>query len=187
MVTISCSCGSVSTTRRNPLSGLTLRDRVEVIRAAHSVHSGFLALEVDAAWHPSSADPDVSCVVLADLDAVDASEGLTPQEARMVQDLLEVAHVRGRLLARAVDHGPLRVQVAPADDFAGTVTYVVQDGPTTLLEIDEPYDAQLFADLADPPATLGRTAIVQVDGLAGRIGLTAALAGVRRARTSSVA
>ncbi|WP_029291343.1 hypothetical protein [Cellulomonas sp. HZM] len=187
MIAISCSCGSTSTTRSNPLRGLTLGERCDRIRGAHSVHGGFLALEVDASWHPSADEPSPSCVVLADLDALDASVGLADDEARVVRNMLEVAHVGGRLLPRPVDAGGAVVTVTPADDFLGTVIYAVQHGPRTLLEVEEPFENGVAQELADLFARHGAAAVVQADGLAGRIGLRAAVAGITRARTASVA
>ncbi|MDM7830191.1 hypothetical protein [Cellulomonas edaphi] len=187
MVTISCSCGSASTTRANPLRGLSLPDRVDLVRAAYSVHAGFLSLEVDASWHPSQDDAAESCVVLVDLDALDATEGLDPADARTLRNLLEVAHVRGRLLPQAVEHGSVRFRVAPADDFDGTVTYLVLDGATTVLEQSGPLERDLLDQLVGLYQSFGVAALVQVDGLAPRLGLRSAMDGVLRARTPSVA
>lgn len=187
MVTISCSCGAASTTRSNPLRGLPLVERVDLVRGAYSVHAGFLTLEVDATWHPAQHEPDEACVVLLDMDALDATEGLDEADARSLRNLLEIAHVRGRLLPRDVEHGTVRFRVAPADEFTGEVTYLVLDGTTTLLEQTGPLQRDLLDELVALHQAYGRAALVQVDGLAPRLGLRTALDGVQRARTPSVA
>ncbi|MEN0130247.1 MAG: hypothetical protein AAGC49_12460 [Brevundimonas sp.] len=187
MVTISCSCGSASTTRANPLRGLPLADRVDLVRAAYSVHAGFLTLDVDASWHPSADEPREDCVVLLDMDALDATEGLDEPDARSLRNLLEIAHVRGRLLPQPVEVGTARFRVAPADEFDGTVTYLVLDGATTLLEQTGPLDRGVLDELVGLYRAFGTAALVQVDGLAPRLGLRTAMDGVLRARTPSVA
>lgn len=188
MATISCTCGSVSTTRRNPLRGLPLVDRVELVRTAYSVHDGFVALELDASWHPAADEPAVDCRVLVDLDELDATEGLDEGDARVLRALLRVGHVGGRLLAREVEQDGVRFRVTPADEFTSDVTYLVHDGARTLVEHTGPLAG---VDLLDAMVTLhrdhGPAALVQADGLARRIGLAAAVEGVRRARTPSVA
>ena len=186
-MTISCSCGSASTTRHNPLRGLALADRVDVVRAAYSVHAGFLTLEVDGSWHPVQDEPDEACVVLLDMDALDATEGLDEPDSRSLRNLLEVAHVRGRLLPLPVQHGSARFRVAPADEFDGSVTYLVLDGATTLLEQTAPLARGLFDEVVALYQAFGPAALVQVDGLAPRLGLQTAVDGVMRARTPSVA
>jgi hypothetical protein len=187
MVTISCSCGSASRTSRNPLRGLALTDRVDLVRAAYSVQAGFLTLELDASWHPAQDEPSEACVVLLDMDALDATEGLDEPDARSLRNLLEVAHVRGRLLPPPVEHGTVRFRVTPSDEFDGSVTYLVLDGATTLLEQTAPLDNGLLDELVDLFQTYGPATLVQVDGLAPRLGLRTAAAGVMRARTPSVA
>jgi hypothetical protein len=188
MVTISCSCGAASTTRRNPLRGLTLDERTALIRSAFSVHAGFLAVEVDGSWHPAHVDPTEACFVLADLDAIDATDGLTGDDARRVRDLLDQSHVGGRALPVEAQVGSVRFRVTPADDFMGRLTYLVHDGAATLLEVAVPREEpHVLADLVDLFRTHGAAAVVQADGLAPRIGLGAAIEGVRRARTASVA
>lgn len=188
MVTISCSCGAASTTRRNPLRGLTVDERATLVRSAFSVHAGFLAVEVDGSWHPVHVEPTEACFVLADLDAIDATEGLTGEDARRIRDLLDESHVGGRALPVEAQVGSVRFRVTPADDFMGHLTYLVHDGPATLLEVGVPRsEAHVLAELVDLFRSHGRAAVVQVDGLAPRIGLGAAIEGVRRARTASVA
>ncbi|RHA37136.1 hypothetical protein [Cellulomonas rhizosphaerae] len=187
MVTISCSCGSASTTRRNPLRGLSLEDRVELVRDAYSVHAGFATLEVDASWHPAQDDASEACVVLLDLDALDATEGLDDADARCLRNLLEVAHVRGRLLPPLVAVDGVQFRIAPDDVFTGDVTYLVHDGSTTLLEHTGPLERALLDELVGLHRAFGPAALVQVDGLAPRLGLRAAVDGVLRARTPSVA
>jgi hypothetical protein len=188
MVTISCSCGAASATRRNPLRGLTTDERAALIRSAFSVHAGFLAVEVDASWHPVHVEPTEACFVLADLDAIDATAGLAAEDARRIRDLLDESHVGGQALPVEAQVGSVRFRVTPADDFVGHLTYLVHDGPATLLEVGVPRsEAHVLAELVDLYRTHGRAAVVQVDGLAPRIGLGAAIEGVRRARTASVA
>jgi hypothetical protein len=188
MVTISCSCGATATSRRNPLAGMTLAERLERVRTAWSAHDGFLTLELDAAWHPGSSEPDPSCVVLVDMDALDACTGLGDQEGEGIAALLRLAHVHGRVLPPAVEVGPVRFRVTPAEDFVGEVTYLVHEGPRTLLEVTCRYGGRdELASLVELYRVHGPAAVVQVDGLAGRLGLPAAVEGVRRARTASVA
>ena len=76
------------------MRGLSADERAALIRDAFSVSGGFLALEVDASWHPGSVEPTESCVVLADLDSLDASAGLDADGAKAIRDLLEIGHVR---------------------------------------------------------------------------------------------
>jgi hypothetical protein len=188
MATISCICGSVSTTRRNPLRGLPLAERTELIRRAYSAHDGFLALELDASWHPAADEPAVDCRILVDLDELDATEGLTDDESRTLRELLRVGHVGGRPLARAVEQHGLTFRVTPTDEFTSHVSYLVHDASRTVLEYSGPLGD---IDVLDALVTLhrdhGTAALVQVDGLARRMGLAAAIEGVRRARTPSVA
>lgn len=198
MVTISCSCGAVTTSRRNPLRALGLEERMEAVRTAYSAHDGFLTLEVDASWHPGLADagqgdepgeePDEDCVVLVDMDALDACEGLPDDERAGLERLLGISHVRGRVLPPPVEVGPVRFRVSPSFGFDGEVTYVVHEGATTLLEVTCPYGGRdELRSLVDLYRAHGAAAVVQVDGLAPRIGLAAAVEGVGRARTPSVA
>src|SRR4051794_16581059 len=98
MVTISCSCGAASTTRHNPLRGLTADERAALIRSAFSVHAGFLAVEVDASWPPAHVEPRGACFVLAALDAIAATLGLVAEDARLVRELLDQSHVGGQAL-----------------------------------------------------------------------------------------
>jgi len=191
-VTLSCSCGAVTTSRRNPLRGLSLEERTELVRTAYSAHDGFLTLELDASWHPGAGEdgfaPDEGCVVLADMDALDACEGLSDDERYGLTALLGITHVRGRVLPEPAEVGSVRFRVAPAYGFDAEVTYVVHDGPTTLLEVTCAYGGRdELASLVRLYRDLGPAAVVQVDGLAPRLGLAAAVAGVTRARTASVA
>ena len=192
MVTISCSCGAVTTSRRNPLRGLPLEERMETVRTAYSAHDGFLTLEVDCSWHPGAHDeddePGTGCVVLVDMDALDACEGLPVDERRGLTALLGISQVRGRVLPAPVEVGSVRFRVSPSFGFDSEVTYVVHDGPTTLLELTCPFGGRdELRSLVELYRAHGPAAVVQVDGLAPRIGLAAAVAGVTRARTPSVA
>ncbi|GEL96086.1 hypothetical protein [Cellulomonas composti] len=187
MATISCSCGATTTTRGNPLRGLSLEDRVELVRTAFAVDDGIATLELDGSWHPGG-EPDVACVVLADVDLVDACVGLRADERRSLSTLLGLSHVSGRLLPAPVEVGPVRFRVTPAEEFTGAVTYLVYDGPRTLLEITEQLDdRRTLGLLVALYQDHGPAAVVQVDGLAPRLGLAAAIAGVTRARTPHVA
>lgn len=188
MVTISCSCGAVTTSRRNPLHAMSAAERFECVRTAWSACDGFLTIEVDASWHPGTDAPDERCVVLVDMDALDACAGLDPIEAEGIAALLRLAHVRGRVLPDPVLVGPVRFRVTPAEEFTGAVTYLVHDGETTLLEHTCAYGGRdELTSLVDLYREHGAPALVQVDGLADRLGLALAVEGVRRARTPSVA
>ena len=174
MVTISCSCGAAATSRTHPLRGMPIEERMELVRTAYSAYDGFLTLEADASWHPGSSEPDPGCVVLVDMDALDACEGL--------------ADVRGRVLPPPVEIGTVRFRVSPSFGFDAEVVYVVHDGPQTLLELTCAYGGRgELASLVALYSEHGPAAVVQVDGLAPRLGLAAAVAGVSRARTPSVA
>ncbi len=169
------------------MRGLSLGDRLELLREAYSVHDGLVALELDGSWHPG-AEPGVECVVLADLDLVDASEGLSDEEARSLAAFLRLSHVRGRLLPDEVVVDGVRFRVTPADEFTGHVTYLVHDGELTLLESTGPYEGRAtLPALVALYRAYGRAAVVQTHGLASRLGLAAAITGVDRARTPSVA
>ena len=191
MATISCSCGATTSSGRNPLRGLTLEDRVELVRTAYAVNDGIATLELDGSWHPGG-EPDPWCVVLVDVDLVDACAGLTPDERRSLSTLLGLAHVSGRLLPAPVEvaseGGAVRFRVTPADEFTGAVTYLVHEGARVLLEVTEQLDdRRTLGALVALYQDHGPAAVVQVDGLAGRLGLAAAIDGIRRARTASVA
>ncbi len=161
---------------------------MESVRTAYSAHDGFLTLEVDASWHPGSSEPEPDCVVLVDMDALDACEGLSDDERRGLDALLSVSHVRGRVLPSPVDVGSVRFRVSPSFGFDGEVVYSAHDGAQTLLEVTCPYGGRgELAALVELYRTHGAAAVVQVDGLAPRLGLAAAVAGVARARTPSVA
>lgn len=188
MVTISCSCGAAATSRTHPLRGMPIEERMELVRTAYSAYDGFLTLEADASWHPGSSEPDPGCVVLVDMDALDACEGLADDERRGLSALLGIAHVRGRVLPPPVEIGTVRFRVSPSFGFDAEVVYVVHDGPQTLLELTCPYGGRgELASLVALYSEHGPAAVVQVDGLAPRLGLAAAVAGVSRARTPSVA
>ena len=120
------------------MRGLSADERATLIRDAFSVSGGFLALEVDASWHPGSVEPTESCVVLADLDSLDASAGLDADGAKAIRDLLEIGHVRGQPLPAPVEVGSVRFRVAPADEFGPAMSYLVTDGTETLLEATVP-------------------------------------------------
>ena len=165
---------------------------MEAVRTAYSAHDGFLTLEVDASWHPGLGhgddEPGAGCVVLVDMDALDACEGLPDDERRGLETLLGISHVRGRVLPAVVEVGSVRFRVSPSFGFASEVTYVVYDGPTTLLELTCAFGGRdELRSLVELYRAHGPAAVVQVDGLAPRIGLAAAVDGVLRARTPSVA
>ncbi|CAM5786755.1 Ribosome maturation factor RimP OS=Cellulomonas persica OX=76861 GN=CPE01_13700 PE=4 SV=1 [Cellulomonas persica] len=188
MVTISCSCGAAANSRTHPLRGVPIEERMDLVRTAYSAYDGFLTLEVDASWHPGSSEPEADCVVLVDMDALDACEGLSDEERHGLSALLGIAHVRGRVLPPPVEIGSVRFRVSPAFGFDGEVVYVVHDGPQTLLEVTCPYGGRgELAALVELYSEHGPAAVVQVDGLAPRLGLSAAIAGIARARTPSVA
>jgi hypothetical protein len=163
-------------------------ERAVLIRDAFSVSGGFLALEVDASWHPGSDEPTEGCVVLADLDSLDASAGLDAAGAKAIRDLLEIGHVRGQALPAPVEVGTVRFRVAPADEFGPAIAYMVTDGTETLLDATVPVPHQdLLADLVDLHRDLGAEALVRVDACAGRLGLVTAIARVRGERGAAVA
>ena len=188
MITLSCSCGSAGSTRRHPLRGMSADERAALIRDAFSVSGGFLALEVDASWHPGADEPTEGCVVLADLDSLDASAGLDAAGAKAIRDLLEIGHVRGQALPAPVEVGSVRFRVAPADEFGPAMAYMVTDGTETLLDATVPVPHQdLLADLVELHRDLGTDALVRVDALAARTGLAAAIGRVRSERGVAVA
>jgi hypothetical protein len=163
-------------------------ERAALIRDAFSVSGGFLALEVDASWHPGSDEPSEGCVVLADLDSLDASAGLDAAGAKAIRDLLEIGHVRGQALPAPVEVGSVRFRVAPADEFGPAIAYVVTEGTETLLDATVPVPHQdLLAELVALHGELGTDGLVRVDALAARTGLAAAIARVRQQRSAAVA
>jgi hypothetical protein len=188
MITLSCSCGSAGTTRRHPMRGLSAVERAALIREAFSVSGGFLALEVDASWHPGSDEPAEGCVVLADLDSLDASAGLDADGAKAIRDLLEVGHVRGQRIPTPVEVGSVRFRVAPADEFGPAMSYVVTDGTETLLEATVPVPhADLMSALVTVHREHGVPGLTRLDVLAGRLGLAAAIAQLDGGLRSAVA
>ncbi|GCE78437.1 hypothetical protein CBZ_34930 [Cellulomonas biazotea] len=188
MVTISCSCGSVCDSRRNPLRGLDVAERLRLVEEAFAVHDGFLTLEVDAAWHPGSDDPGPSCVVLVDLDEVDACVGLAADDAAAVRAALRGTRVGGRPLPAPVLVDGTWFRVAPAQGFVPHVTYVVHDGAGTVLEVDEPLvERDLVAELVDTFARAGRDGLVHLDAVAARRSLAGALDAARHAPAVAVA
>ena len=185
MITLSCSCGSAGTTRRHPMRGLSADERAALIRDAFSVSGGFLALEVDASWHPGSVEPTESCVVLADLDSLDASAGLDADGAKAIRDLLEVGHVGGQPLPAPVEVGSVRFRVAPADEFGPAMSYLVTEGTETLLEstVPVPHD-DLLPALVAVHSERGVPGLTSLDALAARFGLATALAHLSREHTA---
>ncbi len=188
MITLSCSCGSVGTTRRHPLKGLSADERAALIRRAFSVSGGFLALELDASWHPGDDEPAESCVVLADMDSLDASVGLDAEGAARIRALLEHAHVGGRPLPAPVDVGAVRFRVAPSEEFVPAVTYLVTDGTETVLEVSVsmPHEGLLDSLVALHQAE-GVPGLARVDALARRLGLAGAIGHVLHERSVAVA
>lgn len=167
MVTISCSCGAVTTSRRHPLLGLALADRLALVETAFAVEGGFLTLEVDGSWHPG--EPDESCVVLVDLDAIDAAAGLDEDDARRLRSALHLARSGGRMLPDEVARGRLRLRARPADTFRAQVTYVVEDAGRTLLEVTaEPGEPSLLEALVAVHDRLGADAWARVAAVARR-------------------
>ncbi len=159
------------------MRGLSADERAALIRQAFSVSGGFLALEVDASWHPGSDEPTESCVVLADLDSLDASAGLDADGARAIRALLEIGHVAGQPIPSPVEVGSVRFRVAPADEFGPAMSYVVTEGTETLLEATVPVPHEnLMPALLGVHRELGVEGIVRVDVLAARLGLAAAVA-----------
>ena len=167
------------------MRGLSADERAALIRDAFSVSGGFLALEVDASWHPGSDAPTEACVVLADLDSLDASAGLDADGASAIRRLLEVGHVRGQALPAPVEVGPVRFRVGPADEFGPAISYVVTDGTETLLEatVPVPHDDMLPA-LVAVHSSRGATGLTSLDTLAARFGLATALAHLDRDRAA---
>lgn len=170
------------------MRGLSADQRAALIRDAFSVSGGFLALEVDASWHPGSDEPTEGCVVLADLDSLDASAGLDADGAKTIRDLLEIGHVRGQSLPAAVEVGTVRFRVAPADEFGPAMSYLVTDGTETLLEatVQVPH-VDLLPELVAVHGELGADALARVDVVAARTGLAAAISRVRQERATAVA
>lgn len=167
MVTISCSCGAVTTSRRHPLLGLALADRLALVETAFAVEGGFLTLEVDGSWHPG--EPDESCVVLVDLDAIDAAAGLDEDDARRLRAALHLARSGGRMLPDEVAIGRIRLRARPADTFRPQVTYVVEDAGRPLLELTaEPGEPALLAALVAAHERLGPDAWAHVASVARR-------------------
>ncbi|WP_421735741.1 hypothetical protein [Cellulomonas sp.] len=188
MITLSCSCGSAGSTRRHPLRGMSADERAALIRDAFSVSGGFLALEVDASWHPGSDEPAEGCVVLADLDSLDASAGLDAAGAKAIRDLLEVGHVRGQALPAPVEVGSVRFRVAPADEFGPAMAYMVTDGTETVLDATVPVPhPDLLPELVAVHRELGVDALAQLDVLAARTGLAASIARMRQGGAAAVA
>jgi len=188
MITLSCSCGSTGTTRRHPMRGMSADERAALIRDAFSVSGGFLALEVDASWHPGSDAPTEECVVLADLDSLDASAGLDADGASAIRALLEIGHVRGQALPAPVEVGAVRFRVGPADEFGPAMSYVVTEGTETLLAatVPVPHD-DLMPALVAAHRAHGRDGLARVDVLAARLGLAAALAQLDQKSRTAVA
>lgn len=188
MVTISCSCGSVTDSRRNPLRGLDVAARLEAVGAAFAVHDGFLTLEVDAAWHPGSDEPGAACVVLVDLDELDACAGLDDADAQAVRAALRGTRVGGRTMPAPVLVDGTWFRAAPAQGFVPHVTYVVHDADGTVLEVDEPLvERDLLAELVDEFARSGRAGLVRLDALAARRSLAGALDEARDVAVVAVA
>ncbi|GEK23031.1 hypothetical protein CXY01_35510 [Cellulomonas xylanilytica] len=158
------------------MRGLSADERAALIRDAFSVSGGFLALEVDASWHPGSVEPTESCVVLADLDSLDASAGLDAEGAKAIRDLLEIGHVSGQPLPAPVEVGSVRFRVAPADEFGPAMSYLVTDGTETLLEatVPVPHD-DLLPALVAVHSERGAAGLTSLDVLAARFGLATAL------------
>lgn len=180
MVTISCSCGSVCDSRRNPLRGLDVAERLRLVEAAFSAHDGFLTLELDAAWHPGSDEPGPACVVLVDLDELDACAGLDEDDARTLRAALRGTRVAGRALPAPVLVDGTWFRVAPAQGYVPHVTYVVHDESGTVLEVDEPLvERDLLAELVDEFGRGGRDGLVRLDALAARRSLAGALDALR--------
>jgi len=169
MVTISCSCGAVTTARRHPLVGLGLAERLALVEAAFAVEGGFLTLEADASWHPAASDPDEACVVLVDLDAIDASAGLDDEDARRLRAALHLARSGGRMLPDEVALGRTRFRARPADSFRPQVTYVIEEAGRTLLEVTaEPGEPPVLGALVDAYDRLGPDAAARVAAVARR-------------------
>ena len=188
MVTISCSCGSVCDSRRNPLRGLDLQARLDAVRSAFAVHDGFLTLELDAAWHPGADEPGPACVVLVDLDELDACVGLPADDAATVRAELRGIRVAGRTMPAPVVVDGTWFRVAPAQGFVPHVTYVVHDADGTVLEVDEPLvERDLLAELVDEFGRSGRPGLVRLDAVAARRSLAGALDEARRAVAVAVA
>lgn len=186
MVTISCSCGTSATRRPNPLRGLPVEERLALVAEAFSVHGGFLTLELDASWHPGSDEPGTGCVVLADLDEIDACEGLDDEDGRRVRAALGPAHVTGRPLPRPVEVEGLTFRATPAAEFGPAVTYVAYDHDGTALEVVTPLsERDILADLVELYRAHGRPALVRVDRIAARAGLLRAIDSVREAAHSA--
>lgn len=170
------------------MRGMSADERAALIRDAFSVSGGFLALEVDASWHPGSEEPTEGCVVLADLDSLDASAGLDAAGAKAIRDLLEVGHVRGQALPSPVVVGQVCFRVAPADEFGPAIAYVVTEGTETLLDATVPVPHQdVLPALVDLFREHGVDALVRVDALAARTGLVPAIARVQHERGVAVA
>jgi hypothetical protein len=160
------------------MRGLSADERATLIRDAFSVSGGFLALEVDASWHPGTVEPTEACVVLADLDSLDASAGLDAEGATAIRALLEVGHVRGQRIPAPVEVGSVRFRVAPADEFGPAMSYVVTEGTETILEATVPVPhADLLPSLVAVLAEQGLDGLARLDVRAARLGLAAALVG----------
>ena len=171
------------------MRGLSADERAALIRGAFSVSGGFLALEVDASWHPGSDEPAESCVVLADLDSLDASAGLDAAGAKAIRDLLEIGHVSGQPLPAPVEVGSVRFRVAPADEFGPAMSYLVTEGTETLLEatVPVPHD-DLLPALVAVHSERGVPGLTSLDALAGlRVGLVTAVAHLDRGERAAVA
>jgi hypothetical protein len=188
MVTISCSCGSTATRRPNPLRGLPVEERLALVADAFAAHGGFLTLEVDASWHPGSDEPGTGCVVLADLDEIDAAEGLTDDDARRLRAVLGAARVTGRPLPLPVELDGLTFRATPAAEFRPVVTYVAYDRDGTALEaVAELSERDLLGELVELYRDHGRPALTRVDRAAPRVGLAAAIDAARSGAAHSAA
>jgi hypothetical protein len=91
-ITIECTCGEVSFTSRNPLRALAVGQRLDVLSAATADQAHRFSLELDAAWHPTSREPDLDCVVYAELDRAAVVTGLSDDEAAAVLGALVEPH-----------------------------------------------------------------------------------------------
>ncbi|WP_129336167.1 hypothetical protein [Cellulomonas endophytica] len=194
MTTLSCSCGLVATTRRNPFAGLGLAERLALVEAAWSVEDGFLVLELDGAWHPAHGEPDEACVLLADLDEVDATAGLGTEEAARLRAALAGARLGGLDLPLPHEAEGLRVRVRPAREFAPALLVTAEDadGPALDAVVAAPADVpsaagEVLAAVVALHARHGRAGLVALDRLAGRHPLLDAVAAVERALAAHAA
>ncbi|SFB36139.1 hypothetical protein SAMN05421867_11751 [Cellulomonas marina] len=159
-MTISCSCGVAASVRRHPLRRAPLAERLALLAAAVRVEDGFCTVELDGSWHPDGEEPGLDCVVLADLDELDATEGLDPREATQVRAALTGVRLLGRDLPGPLEVDGLRLHVRPAWEYAPALVVSVDDAQGPVVELlAAPDEVDLLPALVELHRTGGRSAL----------------------------